>query len=103
MADMAIKGRHGTKTKPERIVRGESHYWHRHPDRIKRGTDSPYFKLSQHDLQRLFFGDLVGVPVKDAAKELNISRATLSGIRTKVKNGTIKVDPVVSDQRSEDV
>lgn len=40
MADMASKGRHFSRTRPERVARGERNGTHTHPERIARGDRS---------------------------------------------------------------
>jgi hypothetical protein len=51
MADMVSKGRHSggawTKTKPERLARGDRHGSRTHPERVLRGSDRPDAKLTE--------------------------------------------------------
>ena len=51
MRDMAQKGRHFSKTKPERLARGEKHGTKTKPDRIAKGERHGMAKLTDQQVR----------------------------------------------------
>lgn len=86
---LTAKGeKHGTKTKPESILRGEDH-WTRHhpekvargdkngarkyPERLQRGEDRPASKLTEDDVREIRKLYELGNTQKELAKQFKVS------------------------------
>lgn len=86
---LTAKGeRHGTKTKPESVLRGENHWTRHHPDRVakgdnngsrkhpeslQRGEDRPASKLTENDVREIRKLYELGTTQKSLAEQFSVS------------------------------
>lgn len=92
MADCAAKGRHGTKTHPERLARGDASGARKHPERVTRG-DGHYSRLRPECLAR---GDANGmrthpecVPKGKRNGRARLTESDVVKIRAMAASGTL--------------
>lgn len=80
MADMKNKGRwvSGLALHPELIQRGESHWSHLRPDRIRRGVKTPAAKLDDDSVRAIRRSVSEGVPQIELAARFGVSRGAIS-------------------------
>jgi len=75
MRDKTVKGRHGSRTKPDRIARGDRNGARLHPERMSRG-DTHYARLHP---ERLAHGEANGSAKLTASKVLDIRARYAAG------------------------
>ena len=78
-ADEVKKGRHGTRTSPERQAWGDRHWSRLHPERLPRGLAHKNAKLSDEDV--VLIRHATGSQ-REIASRFGIAQQTVSKIRT---------------------
>jgi hypothetical protein len=116
MADMSSKGRHGSRTKPERVPRGarhksrtkpgsvprgERHYARVRPERLARGEGHGNAKLTETDIHEIRAARGVERQV-DTARRFGIRQSTVSAIQLRRSWGHVpEAAAAARDPRSE--
>lgn len=80
MKDMSSKGRHFSKTKPERLRRGDEHYYRLRPQEVRRGTEIGNAVLDESAVRAIRAGRLAGRTVQDLADTFGIGKSQVSRI-----------------------
>lgn len=77
--------RHGTKTKPEKIPRGDANGARTKPEKIPRGQNRPNSKLKDTDILEIFSLKQKGLSDLKIAFIKNVSRVTIQNIISRKK------------------
>lgn len=80
MRDMAAKGRHFSKTTPERIRRGDAHYYRQRPTEIRRGEEIGNAVLTESSVRAVRAAHRAGATMKELAERFGIGTSQASRI-----------------------
>lgn len=79
----ACGSRHGSKTHPEKVLRGAVHPRKLHPENFSRGESHLWAKISEQDVRIIRRLRRHGFPLKKVSRLFHISQSSVSAIATK--------------------
>lgn len=77
MADMAAKGRHGSRTHPDSLPRGDQHHARMHPERRPRGEAVKQSRLTEQDVRDIRQQHEHGISMRALARQFGVNKKTV--------------------------
>jgi hypothetical protein len=81
LLDMSQKGRHFSRTKPERVARGERNGQHTHPERTARGERTSSHKVTAEQVKAIRQRLAIGESGRALARAYRVDKKTIYRIR----------------------